>query len=136
MMMDGGPSFSGSIVTTEEVEYKFSTAHGIMRVKPSNIIDALKEQAEQEEIDIQPPEEDLKGWGIIYATDEEGKQRPLLLMRALPNQYHPPYRTFSSDDMNMIDLVRKEVYKLTPSKIKWIKYKLRIKAFFKALIKR
>jgi hypothetical protein len=116
----------------DEVSYMFKTAHGKMIVKPSDIIEALKEQSEHaDDIDLKPPEEDLQGWGIINATDENGNSRPLFLMRVLPNMYHPSHDIFKEDDEIMCNLVMRNIYKLTPAKIKWLQFKMRFRRWIK-----
>lgn len=119
-----------------EVEYTFKTSHGGVRVKPSDIITALNELSSQPEPDnICPPEEDLQGWSIINAMDEEGKSRPLFLMRVLPNNNHPPYGVFHNDDETMRSIILENVYKLTPAKIKWIKFKTKMRNIFEGMFK-
>ena len=117
-----------------EVSYKFTTEHGVMHVKPSDIIAALEEQATSEETEITAPEADLQGWGVIHATDEMGTSRPLLLMRVLPAPaFSRPYDEVRGDDRAMEEIILREVYKLTPRKIKWLQFKARMKYWFMRL---
>jgi hypothetical protein len=111
----------------DEVAYKFKTSQGTMSIKPSDIMEALEEQAKLEEFDLQPPEEDLQGWSIMYACDEAGKSRPLLLMRILPGPSKSiPYYKVEKDDEKMGDIIMRHVYKLSPAKIKWIKFRMKM----------
>jgi hypothetical protein len=107
----------------DEVEYKFRTERGIMRISPSEIMKILAEVSERNNSEIVPPEEDLQGWDIINATDEDGKSHPFFLMRTLPFATSFNYKKFKKDDDNIVDLLLRDVYKVTPSRIKWIKFK-------------
>lgn len=120
----------------DEVVYQFVTEHGIMRISPSEILKVLKEMSNQKYTEVLPPEEDLQGWEIINATDEDGKSHPLFLMRALPACTNFNYTKYIKDDSVMADLILREVYKVTPSKIKWIKFKLWISGFIQKLYRR
>ncbi|MFA5754441.1 MAG: hypothetical protein WC905_03770 [Patescibacteria group bacterium] len=119
-----------------EVVYKFKTTSGVVNVTPDDIIAALKEQSEQSDYENYIHEEDLQGWSIINATDEEGKSRPLFLIRTLPNQNYPPYSKFHFDDENMRALIYKNIYRLTPVKIFWIRLKLKMRNYLKKLLNR
>lgn len=107
--------------------YTFITSHGKMKIKPCEILQALEEQSKADEsADIS--EEDLRGWAVINATDENGKSRPLLLMRVLPSPNHNiPNYVIAKDDNNMSNIIMRKVYKLTPLKIKWIKFSAKVK---------
>lgn len=109
-----------------EIEYTFKTPRGTVRITPNDILVALKEQSEKECDDIQPPDEDLQGWEIIHATDEQGVSHPLFLMRKLPCGAHPPHGLFKRDDDAMGDIILKKVYNLSESKIKWIRFKNKV----------
>ena len=119
-----------------EVVYEFKTTSGVVNITPDDIIAALKEQSEQSDYENHIHEEDLQGWSIINATDEEGKSRPLFLIRTLPNQNHPPYSKFHFDDENMRALIYKNIYRLTPVKIFWIRLKLKMRNYLKKLLNR
>jgi hypothetical protein len=108
-----------------EIEYVFNTKNGKVRVNPSDILRALKALSESSvnEAEILPPEEDLTGWDIINATDEEGKSHPFFLMRTLPTSPNFNYSRYKSDDDNMVNRLLQDIYKVTPIKIKWIKFK-------------
>jgi hypothetical protein len=111
----------------DEVAYKFKTSQGTMSIKPSDIMEALEEQAKLDEVDFQPPEEDLQGWSIMYACDEAGNSRPLLLMRILPGPSKSiPYYKMEKDDEKMGDIIMRHVYKLSPAKIKWIRFRMKM----------
>lgn len=118
----------------DNIKYEFKTSHGKMWVDPSDIMEALFEMSncKETETDITPPEEDLQGWGIVFATDELGQQRPLLLMRALPTpSCIRPYSTVKNDDNILREILLKDVYKLTKFKIWWKTFKIKIKNLFK-----
>ena len=118
-----------------EIKYTFKTPHGNVNVSYNDILVALKEQSEREYDDIQSPSEDLQGWEIIHATDEHGVSHPLFLMRRLPNGIYPPYGLFKRDDDIIGDIVLKKVYNLSEFKIKWIRFKNKIRKWFNEKIK-
>lgn len=125
------------INTNDESTYTIKTNNGKMYIKPSDIMQALEEQANTTNEDITPPEEDLSGWGVVYATDENGKSRPAFLMRVLPAMSQPQaYYKVAQDDKNMQDIILRKIYNLTPSRIKWIRFKKYIKDSIKKLIKK
>ena len=118
-----------------EIVYEFKTDKGTMRVKPSDIIQAMEEQSKVDPSDICPPDEDLQGWSLVYAKDEAGASRPLLLMRYLPGQTHPlPYSKVENDDRIMEELVMKKIYKLSYLKIKWLRFKKQIKTKYSKVV--
>ena len=119
-----------------EVVYEFKTTSGVVNITPDDIITALKEQAEQSDYENHTWEEDLQGWSIINATDEEGKSRPLFLIRTIPIQNYPSYSKFQLDDENMRALIYKNIYRLTPVKIFWIRLKLKTRNYMKRLFNR
>jgi len=121
----------------DEVEYKFKTEKGIMRVKPSDILKALEENSNRDNSELLPPEEDLQGWDIISATDESGKSHPLFLMRSIPSSISCfNYSKFRGDDDDMAEIILTDVYKLTPIRVKWIQIKNKIRKFINRLFKR
>lgn len=120
---------------TDTPEYSIHTIHGQMKIKSSDIINALKSCA-AEDVEDDIIDEDLKGWEIVYASDEFGKSRPLFLMRVLPSANYPVSHNNSTvDDSIMADLILKDVYKLTPFKIKTIKIKYKIMKWLKKIFK-
>ena len=119
-----------------EVSYEFKTTSGVVNITPDDIVTALKEQAEQSDHETHTCEEDLQGWSIINATDEEGKSRPLFLIRTIPGQNYPSYSKFQSDDEKMQALIYRNIYRLTPIKIFWIRLKLKTRNYMKRLFNR
>lgn len=114
--------------------YLVTTANGVMRVKPSDIIEVLKEHAKEDYTEILPPEEDLRGWSIINATDEKGVSRPLFIIRSLPGyRGHSSYQEFERDDKTMSEIILHDVYKLTPFRIKWIMYKNKMRCLISTI---
>jgi len=125
-----------NVFTDEKLDcYEFTTKDGVMYIKPSEIMMALREQVQNETSDpLTPPEEDLEGWGIINATDENGVSRPLLLMRMLPAANNPiPYYKVMDDDTAMSRILLSQVYKLTPLRIKWIRFISKIKRIYEII---
>ena len=126
------PISAPNIKQPDGVRYTFNTTHGKMWVSPGDIMHALEEQSNLENEELLPPEEDLQGWALIHGTDELGATRPLLLMRMLPVGGPPkPYTEFRGDDIAMQDIILKGIYKLTPMKIRWLRFKKRIKNIFR-----
>ena len=121
----------------DEVVYTTVTSRGKMKFRPSDIMDALKEQSSLEGVEITPPEEDLWGWSVINATDENGASRPLFLMRVLPGNNVPiSYSNVERDDEKMRNIILRDVYKLTPIKIKWITFKMKVMNRINKIFKR
>ena len=120
-----------------EVVYKTKTSRGTVSFKSSDIIEALSEQSKLEVVEITPPEEDLWGWSVINATDEQGASRPLFLMRVIPGNNVPlSYSQIAGDDKKIGEIILKDVYKLTPFKIKWIMFKKNMVNKFNRIFKR
>ena len=128
---------TGKSDSNEEAVYTTITSRGKMKFRPSDIMNALDEQSKLEDVDLTPPEEDLWGWSVINATDEQGASRPLFLIRVIPGNNIPiSYSKVAGDDKKIGEIILKDVYKLTPFKIKWIIFKKNMKAFFNKIFKR
>jgi hypothetical protein len=107
-----------------------------MYITSRDIVAALEEQANSKDDVITPPHEDLQGWGVIHATDENGCSRPLLLMRVLPAPtLSKSYSNVRDDDRAMEDIILTEVYKLTPRRIKWLQFKAKARNVFLRIFK-
>ena len=110
--------------TKKSVEYKFTTDDGFLSVGPEDIVDALKELTDHnnEPLNVNP---DLQGWSVIHGKDQNGKVRPLFLMRAMPvaGACMKPIGTYADDDKKICDIAMEKVYHLTPLRIKWIRFK-------------
>ena len=110
--------------TKKKVEYTFTTDDGFLSVGPEDIVDALKELSEQnnEPCSFNP---DLQGWSVIHGKDQNGKVRPLFLMRAMPiaGACTRPTGSYAEDNEKIYDIAMKQVYHLTPLRIKWISFK-------------
>ncbi len=112
---------------TKGVEYKFSTDDGFLSVGPEDIVDALKDLSEHQERRgeySRSNNPDEFGWSVIHGKDQNGKMRPLFLMRSLPSCVPMPCGQYAQDDEKMAELVVKKVYHLNIIKIKWIRFKL------------
>jgi len=125
------------IIADGETKYKIKAGLRQFEVSPAEILSALYEQAENE--DEHPDEvlkEDLCGWSLIHATDEQGKSRPFCIMRSLPGHYQGKYCDVRGDDENMASIIIEDVYKLTKRRIKWMRAKKKwthiLRRFFKS----
>ena len=109
------------------VEYKFNTDDGFLSVGPEDIVEALKELSEHnnEAIGTNTDIMDLQGWSVIHGKDQNGKVRPLFLMRAMPiaGACARPTGSYAEDNEKIYDIAMKQVYHLTPLRIKWISFK-------------
>jgi hypothetical protein len=129
--VDGAPFIIKQKPTIDQIVYTFNSVHGKVIVEAADITKALEEQSAKE-YDAMDHTEDLMGWSLIHATDENGKSRPFCIMRTLPGNNVPlPYNKVALDDKAMGELIMSEIYKLTKRKLWWLRFKHKIKTMFR-----
>ena len=110
----------------EESKYRFKTTYGEIWMKPSDILEALSEQANNisENCEVM----DVTGWSLAYGTDENGHSHPMFLIRSVPADYRQIKSTDRMrDDVIINSIVEEKIYGLN-----WFKrLLLRIKSFLK-----
>lgn len=117
-----------------------STEYGKVLINKNDLAEALNPLQD----DVEPPEENIDGWALVWIrVSEKEKYRQIpILMRNMTNSeaiiVRPPADEVArhasqvkEDDEEIQNIVLREVYKLTPFRIRLLKIGRWFKSFFK-----